>query len=129
MLTLWNPFMPVKKSEYRSMFDLLFDDIFQPMGINQTKSDDGSFYIDVDLPGMQESDINVHLSEDNILTIKGDRKTKTSSYSVNKSFTLPDGCDPDTLKAELKNGVLSISLAPKQLPKVKEPKKIPISAK
>lgn len=129
MLTLWNPFMPVKKSEYKNVFDSFFDDMFQSIGINQVKNDDGSFSIDVDLLGMQESDINVHLSEDKILTIKGDRKTKTSSYSVNKSFTLPDGCDPDSLKAELKDGVLSISLAAKQLPEVKEPKKIPVTVK
>lgn len=129
MLTPWNPFLPVKKSEYKTAFDSIFDSFFQPMGIEQNKNEDGSFSIDVDLPGIKEKDISIQLSDDNILTIKGERKTATSSYSVNKSFSLPEDSDPESLKAELKDGVLSLTLAAKSLAPAKEPKKIPITTK
>lgn len=132
MLALWNPFVPVKKPGTKTIFDSLFEDtfnVFQTMGINQEKNEDNSYSISIDVPGVKENDINVHLSDDGIITIKGERKTTNSSYSVNKSFTLPEDCDPESLKAELKDGVLTLNLSAKSLPTVKEPKKIPISVK
>lgn len=132
MLAFWNPFVPVKRQEYKDIFkslDSYYDNFFQSTGISQVKNEDGSFSIDVDMPGIKESEINIQLMEDNIVTIEGSRKTKTSSYTVNKSFVLPDKCDPDSLKAELKDGVLTLTLADKKLPEVKEPKKIPITTK
>jgi len=130
MLVRWSPFVPVKKPDILNMFDSFFrDDVFenyfQSLGVHQHKSEDGTYSVSVDIPGIKEQDVSLSL-ENNIVTVKGERKTANSSYQVNKSFTLPEDCDPDTLKAELKDGVLTVSLEAKQLPEAKEPKKIPI---
>ena len=73
-----------------------------------------------------EEDISIEV-QDNIVNIKGTRKTATSSYTVNKSFTIPEGYSSDDIKAELINGVLSLTLKGKPLPE-KEVKKIPITS-
>jgi HSP20 family protein len=131
MLAVWNPFVPVKRTQRRSIFDSLFDDslfenVFTTFGVHQAKNEDGSISMAVDLPGMKEDDINIYL-DDNVVTIKGERKTLNSTYTVDKSFTLPENCDTENLKAELKNGVLTLTLAMKPLPAAPEPKKIPIT--
>lgn len=141
MLSLWNPFVPVKSQSdgrisTKSYFDRLFEDTFEHAfqdlyqipkgwGIESQKQEDGSLAISVDVPGIQESDLSIEIV-DNMLTIKGERKTAASKYSVNKSLTIPKGYDTDNIVAELSNGVLNIKLAG-QMPPAKEIKKIPIT--
>lgn len=125
MLTIWDP---VFNSMFDRAFDGIFDNAFRSIGLDKKKNDDGSLLITVDVPGIKEEDINIELSDDNTVSIKGERKTATSSYSVQKSFILPESYDSETLKAELKDGVLTLTVSPKQLKSSKEPKKIPISA-
>ena len=104
--------------------------------VSETESE---FKIDADLPGVDEKDVDVVIS-DNVLTIKGEKKAEKEekkkdfhlverSYgSFSRSLTLPFAADPNKAKATFKNGVLSISL-PKP-PEVKaKAKKIAISAK
>lgn len=129
MLVRWNPFFPVKKSEnaidkFFDSFSLdhLFDN--NVFGLNYLKNEDGSYSIDVDVPGIKEEDISVNLT-DNIVTVKGERKTKTSTYSVNKSFSLPENCDSESLTAQLKDGVLTLTVAVKTKEE-KKTKSIPI---
>jgi HSP20 family protein len=94
--------------------------------------------IEADLPGVEEKDVDVTVS-DNVLTIKGEKKAEKTekqkdfhmverSYgSFSRSLTLPFAADPSKAKATFKNGVLSISL-PKP-PEIKaKAKKIAISA-
>lgn len=143
MLTLWNPFVPVIKERSdsristKNYFDRLFEDTFATMtqdlfgnhwagiGIEQKKNEDGSLAVSIDIPGIKEENITIE-TIDNIVHVKGERKTATSSYLVNKSLTIPEGYSSDDIKAELVDGVLTITLAAKQLPQ-KEVKKIPIS--
>ncbi len=89
----------------------------------------------VDLPGMEKDDIKVSV-ENNTLTIKGERKGHKEEEDKNyhmiertygtftRSFSLPSKVDGQKIKANYKNGVLSIDL-----PKVEEekPKEIPIN--
>ncbi len=144
MLSLWNPFIPVarERSDSRistkNYFDRLVEDSFATMtqdlfsapwraiGTESKKNEDGSLSISVDIPGINEEDISIEV-QDNIVNIKGTRKTATSSYTVNKSFTIPEGYSSDDIKAELINGVLSLTLKGKPLPE-KEVKKIPITS-
>jgi HSP20 family protein len=84
--------------------------------------------ISVELPGMEEKDIDVTLS-DNVLTIRGEKKSEREekkkdyhlserSYgSFSRSLPLPSGVDTEQLKAEFKKGVLTI-----RLPKTPEAK-------
>lgn len=143
MLSLWNPFIPVvrERSDSRistkNYFDRLFEDTFATMthdllgghltslGIEQKKNEDGSLSVSIDIPGIKEEDITIEV-QDNVVNIKGERKTATSSYSVSKSLSIPEGYSSDDIKAELTNGVLTLGLAAKQLPQ-KEVKKIPIT--
>jgi len=143
MLSIWNnPFLSVRtKSDtklstksyidrlFKDTFEIEMGDLFHPIiqiGIEQ-KADNGNMVVSVDLPGIAEEDINVELV-DNVITIKGERKTQTSAYSVQKSFTIPEGYDPNDIKAELKNGVLTFTFVSKT-PIKSEPKKIAITTK
>lgn len=143
MLTLWNPFIPVTRERAdsristKNYFDRLFEDTFATMtqdlignqwssiGIEQKKNEDGSLAISIDVPGIKEENISIE-TIDNMVHIKGERKTATSSYVISKSLTIPEGYSSDEIKAELVDGVLTLNLAAKQLPQ-KEIKKIPIS--
>lgn len=143
MLTLWNPFVPVRersdsKMSTKSYFDRLFEDSFETMtrdlfgapwagiGIEHKKNEDGTLAVSLDIPGIKQEDIAIEVV-DNVVNINGKRKTATSSYSVSKSFSIPEGYTSDDVKAELNDGVLTLTLAAKQLPE-KEVKKIPITA-
>ncbi|MFQ5710713.1 MAG: archaeal heat shock protein Hsp20 [Candidatus Geothermarchaeales archaeon] len=58
-----------------------------------------------ELPGVEKSDINLNVSEDS-LTISVD--TETRKY--HKEVGLPEKVDPDSAKANYKNGVLEVTL-------------------
>ncbi len=96
---------------------------------------DGSLILRAELPGMEEKDIELKL-EGSVLTIKGERKLekneKKENYhrlesfhgSFSRSFTLPDTVDFEKIKADYKNGVLSVTIP--QKPEVR-PREIPVS--
>jgi HSP20 family protein len=77
-----------------------------------------------DLPGVEIKDLDIKLMN-NRLTISGkkeeekEEKTDTfyrrerSSGSFTRSFTLPEGVDADRIEAELKSGVLCLTLPKK----------------
>jgi HSP20 family protein len=104
----------------------------------EVSESEGELKIDADLPGVEEKDVDVAIS-DNVLTIKGEKKAEREekkkdfhlverSYgSFSRSLTLPFVVDPDQAKATFKNGVLSISL-PKPPEVQAKAKKIAISA-
>ena len=74
-----------------------------------------------DLPDVNENDLDIRI-ESNILTIKGERKfeekVKEDNYlrvertygSFSRSFSLPSTVDSGSIKAEYKNGVLTVEL-------------------
>ena len=82
---------------------------------------DGKLVIQADLPGLNKEDVNVDISE-HTLTIEGDRKQEHESteggvYTSERSYghfrreiPLPEGINPDTAKANFKNGTLEITL-------------------
>lgn len=94
--------------------------------------------VTVELPGVDEKDIDVSLAND-VLTIKGEKKSETEKTakdyhlieraygSFERSTRLPCEVDAGKVKAEFRNGVLKVSL-----PKTPEAKakshKISISA-
>jgi HSP20 family protein len=95
--------------------------------------DEGNKYlIAADLPGMARDDINVKVTPDGVLHITGERKHETKeedeggfvrierSYgSFSRQFRLPDHVDASGIKAELKNGVLELSVPKKEEEEVK----------
>jgi len=90
------------------------------------------FVVKADLPGLDESDINIEL-QDNVLTISGERKLATENstnemYQVERSYgtftrslVLPQGVDPEKIDATFDRGVLEVHV-PK--PNLQRPKKI-----
>src|SRR5262245_43358340 len=74
-----------------------------------------------DVPGVKESDLDVTLTG-NRLTISGkreaERKEQTETYyayersygDFTRAFTLPDGIDTNSVVADLKDGVLTVSV-------------------
>jgi len=93
---------------------------------------DKEFEITVELPGLEERDVQVNVA-DNVLTVKGEKKAekeeKNKNYrryersygSFSRSLQLPDGVNADAIKANLANGVLRVTVpkpAPAQVKKV-----------
>jgi HSP20 family protein len=125
-LMQWEPFrgeqLAVPYGGYEQTFVPTFD-------VKETKE---GYFFKADLPGIKEQDLDVSLHA-NRLTISGKREAEQReenetwysyerSYgSFQRSFTLPDGIDPEHVRAELKDGVLNLFLAKK--PEV-QPKKI-----
>ncbi len=79
----------------------------------------GDLVIHADLPGVTLDDVDITL-EGNTLTISGTRKgleEEVSYYlrelphgAFRRSMTIPEGVDPDSIKARLKSGVLEVVL-------------------
>lgn len=100
------------------------------------KETDKEIVVKAELPGIDEQDIEVLLSE-NALTIKGEKKEekeeKTKQYhrveraygAFNRMIPLPGGMDMEKAKSIYKNGILTIKLPKTETFKSKT-KKIPI---
>jgi HSP20 family protein len=99
---------------------------------------DKAYEITAELPGMDESNIDVKLSN-GTLTIKGEKKEekeeKKKDYylserhygSFQRSFRMPDGVDADKIEASFKKGLLTMIL-PKTPEVQKKEKNIAIKA-
>ncbi|WP_337174572.1 Hsp20/alpha crystallin family protein [Paludisphaera sp.] len=81
-------------------------------------SDEERFHIEVDLPGVRAQDVDVSVLKD-ALTIKAERAVEEGrNYAYNgrafgrfeRSITLPESVDADSIDASLSNGVLRLSL-------------------
>ena len=78
---------------------------------------DSGIEVTVELPGLDEKDIEVSITEE-ALTVKGEKKIEKKGYyvsersygSVYRSIPLPAGVDADKAEANFKNGVLIVSL-------------------
>lgn len=115
----------------------LFDDAFSGFGLPfafrsdaeearlpriDLRDADHAVEIEAELPGVEEKDIDVQIS-DNLLTIRGEKRfvrkgEKEGNYRVlersygsfSRSMTLPYAVDPDAVEASFKNGVLKLTL-------------------
>lgn len=94
---------------------------------------EGSYELDVDLPGFKKDEVNVELNN-GYLTIEAaksldkDDTDKQGRYirqeryagSMRRSFYVGEGLEPKDIRAKFENGILQLSIpksAPKQLPK------------
>merc|ERR1712124_139620 len=96
----------------------------------QLVDNEEKFQLTVDVPGIQEGDIDIKL-DDGQLTVQGKRVSASDSSrftsQFSQSFYLDPTVDVDNFKATLKNGVLVVS-APKDLAKLEENiRRIPIT--
>ncbi len=98
---------------------------------------DGNLILRAEIPGVSEKDIDLKL-EGNVLTLKGEKNLESSedrgnyhrvesfSGSFTRSFTLPETVDRDRVKADYKNGILTVTIP--QKPEVR-PREIPVGTK
>lgn len=97
---------------------------------------DREFIISVDLPGLEEKDINVEI-RDHILRIHGEKRAESEQKDKNfyrieracgyfeRSIQLPNSISDDNVHAKLKNGVLTITF-PKSAESINTAKHIDI---
>ena len=103
-----------------------------PVDIYETENE---LVLKADLPGLQNEDIDVRV-ENNMLTIRGERKFEKDVNEDNylrverafgpftRSFSLPNTVSSESVRAEYRNGVLSLQMAKREESK---PKQIKIS--
>ena len=95
-----------------------------PVSVNEDKD---NLQISAELPGVQRADVNVEIVDD-VLSLKATRKVAGTegeqTVSFAREFDLPYPVQADKITAELKDGVLRLTL-----PKVEavKPRKIDIS--
>jgi HSP20 family protein len=90
--------------------------------------------LEVELPGMDMKNLEIHITGGNQLTLKGERKPPTLEKGVwhrqergygnfVRVLPLPFPVDPEKVEAKFENGVLRVALAKHESAK---PRKIPI---
>jgi HSP20 family protein len=97
---------------------------------------DKAIAITAEMPGLERKDVEISV-EDDVLTIRGEKKVESEQDDKNKNYhlsersygvfyrvlQLPPGVDPSKIEASVSNGVLKITI-PK--PARSEPKKIEV---
>ena len=140
-LVRWNPLKEM--SLLRNHFGRFFSDPFFPaeMAGNEGSRNvwpavdifekDGKMVIKAELPGMDKKDISLDIQND-VLTLRGERKYENEVKEENfyrkemshgtfvRSFTLLGDVDTDRIKAEFKDGILTVEVPSPETPKPKQ---------
>ncbi len=99
-----------------------------PVDIQETENE---LVVKADVPDMEMKDIDVRM-ENGTLTLRGERKFEAQkteggwhrverSYGTfERAFTLPDTVNPEGVKADYKNGVLTVTLPKKEVAKPRQ---------
>lgn len=127
-----NPFMSLQRE-----VDRLFEDftrglpafagnggkMLPSMDVTET---DKEIEITAELPGLEDKDVQINVS-DNLLTIRGEKKAEKEEQDKNyrliersygsfeRTIALPEGVNPDAIKANIAKGVLKVTV-PKPAP-------------
>ncbi len=128
-LTRWDPFEEMERLTTRYFEPFLHwrqgRQMTPAVDIFET---DKNIELRVELPGLKPEDVKIDLSE-NTLTLSGERKLeheeKREGYhriersfgSFSRSFTLPRNVDKESIQAEMKSGVLCLTLPKREAEK------------
>lgn len=134
----------VEKSHTSGFWPSLYDPVRQ-MGervakwvapASEAAGSDDAYRIGVELPGVAEEDIHLGV-EDGVVMLKGEKRTEREETgetwffsereygAFSRSFRLPPDADGEKVDAQLKDGVLNITI-PKKAPRKPETAKVPI---
>ena len=89
---------------------------------------DDAYKIELAVPGFQKKDFKINVEKD-ILTISTDREMNgDDNYTmrefgynnISRSFSMPETIDNEKIKAEYKNGILSVTLPKREEVKIKK---------
>src|SRR6202049_3393978 len=130
-------------STLQDQFNRLFNESFRgqgdesaittwapPVDIYETLNE---LVVKADLPDVNEKDIDIRV-ENNLLTIRGERKFEKNVGQDNylrvertygafsRSFSLPNTVNPEAIRAEYKNGVLTVNLPKREEAKPRQVK-------
>jgi len=136
---VWDPMSEVERlqSEINDLFDLprfptrrgIFDRAMSP-AVDVVEGDD-AYTLYCDLPGIDQKDVDLSIAS-NVLTIKGEKKDEAKSKarriyrretwegSFQRTISLPTEVDSGKVNAELKDGVLTITLPKREETKPKQ---------
>jgi HSP20 family protein len=113
--------------------DRLFDELWRGFGVApravapafqpriDLRETDAEIAITAELPGLEDKDFEVSIEAD-VLTLKGEKRTdsettregwrhvETTSGSFERRILLPEGVDPEAVKAVYKHGVLTVTV-------------------
>jgi HSP20 family protein len=139
----WEPFRGV--TTLQDQINRLFNDAFERTGEQSNLSawapavdiyeTEQELVVKADLPDVDPKDLDIRV-ENNLLTIRGERKfekkvneenylrVERSFGSFARSFTLANTVNPDAIKAEYQNGVLTLTIPKREEAK---PKQIKVS--
>lgn len=139
VLTRWDPYREL--NALQSRLSRLFED---QLGGREESLTAGAFVPAVDIyedeqgvqlklevPGVDEKDLDIRV-ENNVLSVSGERKFESEQKEENfrrverrfgsfsRSFTLPNTVSTDDIRADYRNGVLTIHLAKRAEAKPKQ---------
>ena len=114
-------------NDFDKVLDSFFEDSndfeFQNPAVDVREEED-KYILEADLPGLTEKDIEVKV-DDKLLTVSSVKKEKEEEKkngwlirerkesSFSRSFVIPENADRENIKAEFKNGVLSLEIEKK----------------
>jgi HSP20 family protein len=138
-LARWEPFRGI--ANLQEQINRLFDDVVfrgsdessltswaPPVDIYETEHE---LVVKADLPEVDPKDLDIRV-ENNVLTIRGERKfekkvdednylrIERSFGSFTRSFSLASTVNPDAIKADYSNGVLTLTIPKREEAKPKQ---------
>ena len=139
-LTKWNPLF-ADRAATRERFNRLFgrDDLWETEGVTtggewvpavDIIENDHALTVKAELPGMEAKDVTVTI-DNNVLTLRGERhmekEVKKENYhrmeraygSFARSFALPTFVDVEKVRADFKNGLLTINVPKRETAKTR----------
>ncbi|HEX4998306.1 MAG TPA: Hsp20/alpha crystallin family protein [Terriglobia bacterium] len=140
-ISRWDPFRDLNTLQGR--MNRLFEDAGRGWGSDEPAATtswspsvdiyetENEIMVKAELPGIDRKDIVLNL-ENNVLTLKGERKfekeTKQDNYhriersygTFSRAFSIPTTVDDDKIRADYKDGVLTIALPKKDQVKLKQ---------
>jgi HSP20 family protein len=133
----WDPFRAIRRRD--DMGDDFFRDFFRNAGDGalepavEVSESDGEVTVKLEVPGVDKDQVSVSVADD-VLTVRGEvRKEKEEKKknfyrqeirygSFERSLKLPTEVEGDRGAAELKNGMLTITLPKSRQPKAHQVK-------
>lgn len=126
-------FWPLLYEPFRS-FGMRLSEWLAPA--SEASSDEKAYRIALELPGVDEKDIEITVNE-GMVTVKGEKKeareekgdtwyfSERQFGSFSRSFRLPADADAGQVSADLKDGVLTLTVA-RAAPEAAKARKVPI---
>lgn len=124
----WEPSREMEA--FQSDMNRLFDSFFRPGQGREPQrwapatdliEDGDELVLKLDLPGMNDDNVDVEV-EGNVLVVSGERSEERQSEEgghlrrersfgkFTRSFTLPEGTDPEAISGSFENGVLELRI-------------------